>query len=125
MIANDDLVFTFHKGETSFNLKIAVRYGQRSAPEILDLLRAVVHEDVTISFHIEPSRFSPKARYRVRERVVSFFDNSQMNPQAVAASAKEQNNDQSKKGNIVTTKRPVGRPRSQWTQENATVSGNK
>lgn len=69
MIANDDLILTFHNGLSNFNLKIATVNGKRSAPEILELMRAVVRDGITVTSHIERSRFAPLAK-RQREHVI-------------------------------------------------------
>ncbi len=115
MIAHDDIVITFHKGDASFVLKIAVRSGARSAPEVFELLRAVVQENVTMSYVIDRSRFSPNAR-RMRERVTSFFDSTSQTMAPVAAATKEtpQPINDGKVSNIVHATRPRGRPKSVW-----------
>lgn len=80
MIALDDVVVSFTKGDATFSVKIAVRRAAQAVPEIMELFRAVVDKDTVVTHHVERSRFAPESR-RTRERVTSIWsppDPSQM-----------------------------------------------
>jgi hypothetical protein len=102
MIAHDDIVITFHYGNAIFNIKVATRNGRKSAPEMIELVRAVVRDDVTVSYSIERSRFAPEI-YRPRENVLNILQSEEdQKPQPAAASNPRR-----------------GRPKKKWANKTA------
>lgn len=95
MIARDDVIVTFTTSTAVFHLKIACRVGRRSATEIMEILKTVVHDGVSVSCIIQRSRFAPDL-LRPREGLTTIVP---FEMQSAAAAPQ---------------KKKPGRPRKNW-----------